>query len=246
MKIIVDWIANHNIVIFALLIFIVLVLWLAKFEKKLKIQLSEAVFVSLAHVIIGWSCMKLLALIEVGFDFEKAANIRVFGAVFTLPFMYYIWAKRTDRNVELVMDLSAICVVLGVVSGRMNCLTQGCCQGIPLFFNQEWRWPLREIELVFYVIFIIYYRRKIQKQETHGQVYPIYMIAYGVLRFLCEFVREEFTTQVGFLRLAHIWSLISLVSGIVWLFYVEKRKNSIRIRNNRTKRQIQTSKEGKL
>lgn len=168
--------------------------------------------------------MWLLALAEAGFDLEKAANIRLYGAIFVLPFLYYAWAKKTSRNIALVMDVSAICVIFGAISGRFNCLTKGCCEGITCFFNDAYRWPIREIELVYYAVFIIYFFKKIGTAKTYGQVYPIYLISYGVLRFLCEFIREEFTIKIGIIHIAQIWSLIAIAVGAVMLYRVNIKR----------------------
>lgn len=170
--------------------------------------------------------MWLLALAEAGFNLKKAANMRLYGAIFVLPFLYYVWAKVKKRNVSLVMDISTICVIFGAISGRLNCLTKDCCDGIQCFFNEAYRWPIREIELVYYVIFIIYYFRKIGTAKTYGQVYPIYLISYGVLRFLCEFIREEYTIKIGIIHIAQIWSLIAIAIGVVWLYKVNIKHNS--------------------
>ena len=221
------WFVKHNLAIFALLIFVANTFWVLKFEKRLKIKLHEGIIISLVHVILGWTCMKLLALIEVGFDFEKAANMRLFGAVFVLPILYYLWAKKTDKDIHLTSDMSAICVIFGAISGRLNCMTQGCCQGILFPFDFCERWPLRETELVFYFLFIIIFAGRILKGKTNGEVYPVYMISYGIIRFVCEFFREEFTTQVGVLHLAHIWAVLSVIIGLIWLWYIktEQSKN---------------------
>ena len=226
MEQIAKWLSSHELILFAILVFLAITFWLLRFEKKLKIQWPEATLVALVHVVVGWSCMRLLALVEVGFDVEKAANMRLFGAIFVLPFLYYAWAKKTKRNVSLVMDICTVCVILGAISGRLNCLTQGCCQGVPVAPEWAFRWPIRQIELAYYAAFILFYFGKIGTKKTYGQVYPIYMISYGIIRFVSEFAREEFTTQVGVLHLAHIWSLLCIVAGAIMLYYVERNRNN--------------------
>lgn len=232
MSTILIWLSERTLVLFAALIFVVLFFWLMRFQKKLRITWKEALLISLTHVVIGWSCMRLLALIEVGFDLEKAANIRLYGAIFTLPFVYYLWAKLTKRDVAKIMDIAAICVIIGAISGRLNCYTTGCCQGYVIPFLPALRWPLRELEMLFYFGFIFYYAGKIQKGKTYGQVYPVYLLGYGTLRFLSEFVREEFTTQVGVLHLAHIWSLIAMAVGAGIYIYLSKSHKKINNRAN--------------
>ena len=215
---------SHPLIIFAALILIAIFLWLMKFEKKLNLKWKEALLVALVHVIVGWSCMRLLAIMEAGGDLKKAANIRLYGAIFVLPFLYYAWAKLTKRNTALVMDIAAVCVIFGAISGRLNCLTSGCCQGTLMFNSDTLRWPIRGLELIFYTIFLMYYCGKIMKRKTHGEVYSIYLISYGVLRLICEFVRVEFTTQVGVFHLAHIWSMISIAAGALLYYRVCKNQ----------------------
>ena len=216
------WQSNATLPIFALLILIALFYWLLKFQKQLNLRWKEALIIAALHVVIGWSAMRLMGILEAGGDMEKAANMRVYGAVFLLPIMYWLWAKRTDRDTALVLDASAICVIIGVISGRLNCLTSGCCAGIPMFFYPEMCWPLRELELAYYAVFVLMYAKRIIRGKTYGQVYPIYMISYGILRFFSEFVRGEFTGQLGRFHLAHIWSLISIAIGAVMYYKVHK------------------------
>ena len=233
MQSIILWLSGHTLVSFAILIYIALFFWLMRFQKKLGITWKEAMLVSLMHVVIGWSCMELLALIEAGFDFEKAANIRLYGAIFALPFVYYAWARITARDPKMVLDIAAICVIFGAISGRMNCFTNGCCEGYPIPFLLAYRWPLREMEMIYYFLFIFCYAGKIQKGKTWGQVYPAYLIGYGTLRFLSEFVREEYTGSLGSLHLAHIWSLIAIAVGTGLYIKIAKEHRSGEVRRKK-------------
>ena len=236
MSAIFSWFSQHTLALFAVLIFVAIFFWLMRFQKTLNLFWKEAALISLVHVIVGWSCMRLMAYVEVGFEFEKAANIRLYGAIFTLPFAYYFWAKKTNRNPTLVMDVAAICVIFGAISGRFNCLTNGCCQGYPLYFpGWEIGWPLRELELLYYFLFIGYFAGKIQKGKTYGQVYPIYLLSYGVLRFFSEFLREEYTGTIGKLHLAHIWSLIAIVVGAVMYYKVKHKYKPGKVCRNNAK-----------
>lgn len=220
---IIIWLGNHRLVLFAVLIYVALCYWMCKFHKSLNLKWREIYLVPLGHVVIGWTCMWLMALLEAGFDTEKAAAIRLYGAIFCLPWLYFAWAKLTKRKVSLVMDLSTISTICGAISGRLHCFSAGCCEGIPL---GSIRWPIRQAELVFYVLFIIIFAGKIVKEKTYGQVYPLFLMMYGTLRFASEFVREEYTTRVGMFHLAHIWSLIAITAGIIWYVLLLKHRRS--------------------
>ena len=203
--------------------------WFLKFQKELNIRFWTAVVLAISHVAIGVTAMKLLAIVEAGGNLEKAANFRLFGAVFVLPLFYYSWAKIAKKNIPLVMDIAVLNCIFGMITGRINCLVSGCCEGTVLFPGSDIRWPLREIELVYSVVMIIFWGRKILKKQTYGQAYPAFMLSYGILRFLMEWVRDEYTGSLGMFHLAHIWSLISIVVGAGIYYKLRKDKQNSKI-----------------
>lgn len=219
MEAIINWIQVHPMLVFLSLSYFAMCYWCCKFKKRLKFHWVELFLLPLVHLILGYLSAQFMALVEVGFAVKKAATLRLFGAVFLMPVMYYVWAKLTKRDSALTLDFASVCVILGLMGGRLNCFLTGCCAG-RLMGNI--RMPLREMEMVFYVLFIAFYAIRIVKGKTHGQVYPLYMILYGILRFAMEFFREEYTTNVGVLHLAHVWAIVSVVAGSIWLLKVNK------------------------
>lgn len=84
-------------------------------------------------------------------------------------------------------DWFAFIVPLGIAAGRVGCLTAGCCQGIPL--ESGIAWPAAAVELGFNltIFAILWPLRKVLK--LNGQLFHIYLIAYGLFRFAHEFLR---------------------------------------------------------
>jgi len=108
-------------------------------------------------------------------------------------------AKRFLGYKEATGDWFALIVPLGVALGRVGCLTSGCCQGIE--WPAAWftlkdrfgvpRWPAVPVELMFNgVAFLVLYSLR-KSNRLRGQLFHLYLIAYGVFRFLHEFVRDE-------------------------------------------------------
>ena len=152
--------------------------------------------------------------------------MRLFGAVFILPLFYYYGAKLFKRNTAAVMDISAVCLTIGLIFGRLDCLAGGCCAGMR-FPIGSLHWLLREIELLYYGVFLLHYCPRIRQGKTHGEVYTVFMITYGILRFILEWFRVEFTTSIGVLHLAHIWALICFMLGLsVYGTLMEKNKKA--------------------
>lgn len=224
------WIQEHILLIFAIGIIICNFAWLMFCRKRLQIKWYEALPIAILHDIVGYAAMRLLAIIEVGGDISRAANMRLFGAVFVLPVLYYFVARIKKKKISLVMDIAAVCLVIGFVFGRFNCLVSGCCTGSRLPFCNL-HWPLREIELLYYGVFLLYYCRRIHLGKTNGEVYAIFMITYGILRFILEWFRVEYTTSIGVFHLAHIWALITLLLGVS--IYAEMKTSKTKLKRKR-------------
>ena len=219
--------SRNTVLIIAIISIFVYCAWYQNFRKELKISWMAVVIISVLHCVVGLACSRILAIVEVGGRIESAAKIRLFGAIFFLPIFYYLGAKLFHRNVNRVLDIASITLVMGIVFGRIDCLIGGCCNGFLIPGSNTLHWPIREIELIYYGIFLIYYYRKVLRSETHGEICPIFMIQYGVLRFLLEWFRLEYTSRIGILRLAHVWCIISVVIGLVWLLILRKKEAKV-------------------
>ena len=165
-----------------------------------------------------------------------------------MPIYFLLGAKITKRPSRTVCDVLTPCFAAMMLLGRFSCIIGGCCFGkvIPWFTKAKLRWPTRELEILFYAVFLLLFIPRIwkyykgdaakpalqtsSKTETRtlidklagekpfipGTVYPIFMMAYGVFRFFVEFLREKYTTKV--FHLSHLWALISLAAGALFWY----------------------------
>ena len=221
-------ISQNVLLFFAIAIIIANYVWLMVCRNGLHITPVCAFVIAVLHDIIGYAAMRLLAILEVGGDLSRAANMRLFGAVFILPLLYFAVSRLTKANFGYVMDVASLCLVIGLVFGRLDCLVTGCCQGALIAGSTSLYWPLREVELLYYIGFLVFFAEKIRKERTHGEVYPVFMITYGALRFVLEWFRVEYTTSIGPLHLAHIWALLSLAIGISIYSELISKKGKVR------------------
>ena len=198
--------------------------WLIDNQKKLKISHTAAFIISLLHTIVGVVCVKFFAVMESGFDFENAGNMSIYGAVFILPLVYYLGARVSKRDMREVFDIFTICVLATLICARFNCILSGCCLGKCISGSDTLTWPTRELEIVFYVILILFLKNKVYKGKTKGTAYPIYMVSYGTFRFIIEWFREGEAIIFGMLHRAHLWSILSIVIGSVLLYRMISKK----------------------
>ncbi|MGH8048095.1 MAG: prolipoprotein diacylglyceryl transferase [Chthoniobacterales bacterium] len=107
------------------------------------------------------------------------------------------WAKRVLGFEGMTGDWFAMIVPLGIALGRVGCIVQGCCGGVPW---NGWcavrdahgvaRWPSAEIELGFNLLAALVFFGMRRRHELPGQHFHLYLMAYGAFRFLHEFLRD--------------------------------------------------------
>lgn len=145
-----------------------------------------------------------------------------------MPIIYFLYSVIRKIPISTSFDVFTISLISTLFFARINCLISGCCQGI-LIGNTNFRVPTRELELLFYLIFIIITADKIYKNKTSGYVYPIYMLSYGIFRFIIEFMREANSHSV--LHIGHIWSIISILVGCIALFLCSRLRGKSNEKN---------------
>ncbi len=148
-----------------------------------------------------------------------------FGAVFFVPIIMWIAAKRLKLPYGHLMDVCAPagCIMLAVL--KIKCNIDGCCGG--RFFALEngelFRFPSQIVESIvglFLAIAFIWINKKGTKQSM---VYPLYLLSYGVARFILSFFRYPHP-WIGSLPAGAFWSLISIAVGLTVLFLQKKKR----------------------
>ena len=223
-------IRDHFLLFILLIAAIGTFLWLLRFRGRLRMNILTTVIVTVLHVLYGVFCVKAFAFLESGAEPSSFSNLSIFGAVFFMPVGYFLGAKLMRRKGADVFDIFTICMVFTLACSRVNCLHAGCCGGIH-FFGTAFNWPTRELEILFYLAFILCSAPRVLKQKTNGEVYPLYMLFYGALRFLMEFVRVSDSPSL--LHLTHLWAAVALTLGLaIWLEQRVRQKRSIKRKKN--------------
>lgn len=217
---IIEFIKSHYVLMILLLIATIFnFAWLFLNKKELKMNnVFLIIFFALAHTILGIIFVLVFAYLESGFNKDTIGSISLFGGVFFMPLVYSLYALVRKIKISKAFDIFTVSLMSTLFCARINCLVSGCCKGIYLF-NSDFRLPYRELELVYYLIFIILFSKDIYNGKSNGLIYPIYMVSYGTFRFVFEFLRESDSSS--FFHIAHIWSLISIVIGISLIIYVK-------------------------
>ena len=185
-----------------------------------QVAIWKMVLLTLWLTITGVLGTMVLAYIEMG----KFGGTSFYGAVFLVPILILpaMLMRITYKDI-LNLCAPAECAMLLVM--RFDCLDKGCCFGryLPAL---EFQFPSQIAEMVV-AITIMIILIQMHRKDRQVQLYPWYMILYGVCRFILQGFRYGGTDPwVLGLSQGHFWSLIAVVIGTVWLLLSRARKTA--------------------
>ena len=223
------WLSDHALILLLSCGTLFNVYWLHRCRERLHLRWLSVLLLSVLHTVLGVLSVKVFALFETG-DFS---NMSLFGGVFFMPLFYWGVAKLAKQKAADVFDVFTICLVFTLMCARLNCIVSGCCLGahIPIEGLTHLRFPTREMELLFYVLLLSQLWRKVVTGSARGMIYPIYMISYGIFRFVIEMLRFSDRTD-SILHVSHLWALLSLGIGISIYGELQKKEKKTGGRRN--------------
>ena len=185
-----------------------------------QVAIWKMVLLTLWLTITGVLGTMILAYIELG----EFGGTSFYGAVFLVPILILpaMLMRITYKDI-LNLCAPAECAMLLVM--RFDCLDKGCCFGryLPAL---EFQFPSQIAEMVV-AITIMITLIQMHRKDRQVQLYPWYMILYGVCRFILQGFRYGGTDPwVLGLSQGHFWSLIAVMIGTVWLLLCRSRKTA--------------------
>ncbi len=212
---------SNTITIYTLTALIGLLISVALWWRRLAQEPAESTtpllliyFVGLVFAVVGAKGVYFLAeglqiCLSPNFDWNQkwlalATGKTVTGALLG-GYLGVELAKKMLGYAKPTGDWFAAFVPLGLLLGRMGCFFQECCPGIvlpPVWYAMRdthgvYRWPAVPVEALFNVAAIVTFLIFTRAGLFRGQHFHIYLIAYGLFRFLHEFLRATPSVVVG-------------------------------------------------
>src|SRR5207253_3528269 len=127
-------------------------------------------------------------------------------------------------------DRFAVVLPFSIGLGRIGCLLAGCCRGAPhdgplsiAYDDGVLRHPAQLYEVLFQLAagyaLLVLWRRKL----LFGRLFALYLVAYGIFRFLTEFVRETAKPYHG-LSAYQLMCVAMVVAGGAALYLRSSRR----------------------
>lgn len=188
-------------------------------RKWVPIQRGKLVLYSVLLTACGFASVKLMYFIENG----EWNGLSFFGAVLFEPLFIYLLSLLLRERWTTLLDLGAPSISVMQAIMKLECLRSGCCRGRLVYTDpatgKELFFPSREVELLAALLIAGLLLFLIAKGKHLGNIYPIYMILYGAVRFVLNWFRKFRPAFVWLLPAGNFWALIALVSGLIWLMY---------------------------
>ena len=140
------------------------------------------------------------------------------------------YAKITRLAIFDTADLIAPFIALGHAIGRVGCFLRGCCFGKPADSFLGVTFPHTFVKIyptqlfscvglliIFFILFFFQSRRAFK-----GEIISLYLILYGIFRFLIEFLRGDILPVFHGFTSAQLISVVFVVVGVI-LFISMKR-----------------------
>lgn len=150
----------------------------------------------------------------------------LYGAVFFAPFVFLPVAKFLRIPYSDTMDFVAPAGCLTLALVKIQCLRDGCCQGMILYINEEYmyvRFPSQISELCAFLVISVALFLHSMNEKNRRTIFPKFLIFYGATRFVLNFFRGEEAIFAFGLPAGNVWSLLSVIIGAVWLTVQRRR-----------------------
>lgn len=185
------------------------------FQSKLyKVEWWKSLILTICFTGFGVLGTFILCLVETG----KWGGTSFYGSVLFIPLLVIPlkFILKIDYKTIVSMAAPQICLMLGVM--KINCATAGCCYGILIDINGELvKLPIQIIESVLGFVLagalIALQFRKIWM----NYMYEVFLISYGIMRLVINFFRGDIEAFVWILPAGHLWSIVAILSGLIWI-----------------------------
>ncbi len=152
-----------------------------------------------------------------------------FGTMFGLPLFLFLYSRIFGMRAGKFMDFCTPAIVMMFAIIKLGCFLSGCCTGIEADWGVVFpgesvpRIPAQLFEMagalaIFAGTLLV---EKFWGRE--GMLYPVFLGAYGVIRFCVEFVRVTEKNLAG-LSAGQIFSLVSIIAAAL-IFALAIRKD---------------------
>lgn len=217
-------------------------------RKRIPYSEDDLITMALYAIIGGFLGSKLLYWI-VEFDQILAdphflietltAGFVFYGALIVGALSVWLFTHRKKQSFFAYADLVMPAFILAQGFGRIGCFAAGCCYGAPTACALGVVYPAGSaapagvpllptqlFESAFCFLFAIVLTIILRRQKRYGLTTGVYLVGYGVWRFVIEFFRSDDRGAVGALSTSQFIGIFIVLAGVVLLLLLRAGKTA--------------------
>ena len=213
--------------------------------KRHKLEPEAVLDIALIGIVVGFLGAKLLymivefpTLLKNPMQVLGSEGFVVYGGIIAGVLSAIVYCHRKKLVFLEYFDLASASIALAQGFGRIGCFLAGCCYGretdawFGVVFPEGSMAPagvsLIPTQLIssagdflIVAVLVLFYK----KRKHVGDVGALYMLLYGVGRFLVEILRQDDRGGIGPLSTSQIISIV-IVAGSFLLFAKNRKRNN--------------------
>lgn len=147
----------------------------------------------------------------------------------------YAYCRRYRLPYGAVLNICTPAIPLFHIFGRIGCFFAGCCWGIPAVYGISFHQapfapngipllPVQLIEAACNLLLFVFLAAFSRRARAKALTFPLYLLGYGLLRFVLEFFRGDALRGIFVLSTSQWLSLVAIALGLILLrkFYHAK------------------------
>ncbi len=190
-------------------------------RKRYRLSIPGCIAFTFFMPVLGLTGAKILYVLEnlkmVKMIGLKIGGLSFFGSVWLILLLMPVLGLLLKMRPLESLDCAAPGMAIMIGFLRVGCFFNGCCGGRTVrTVNGSFTYPTQMIESIgdFLILFLLLLWEG--KDNHEGKLYPGFLILYGVLRFVVEFMRDTPKGIWGFAN-GNWYSLVSILIGIILL-----------------------------
>lgn len=213
--------------------------------KKLGLSEDDFTNISLCVLIFGWMGGKIMfiivnfrAFLSSPLGMLGSEGFVVYGGIITGILSILVYCRIKKLSFLTYMDMMAPAVAINQGLGRVGCFMAGCCYGKPtdLWFGVVFPEnslapagirliPTQLFSAFFDIMLAVFLILITRKVKYRGMVSGLYLVLYGVGRFIIEIFRDDADRgMVGPLSTSQFISIFMVIFAAGYLYFVNKNK----------------------
>ena len=216
---------TSDLIYYLFAIFIVFFITNLICNKIYKINFIKLLIFTILSIIVGVLMTMILYWIENG----EFGGISFYGGIFLMPFFSILFGVLSKINMFKLQNLSAFLLMITSAIMKYKCFKYDCCKGrkIPIVTEYGYlTFPSQLAEMFFAIFVFIILCFLFKKNKDRKDLYPMMMVIYGIGRLNLNTFRL-YEPVLSFMSWGHIWSIVSIIIGFVWLFIIYKKKRTV-------------------